>query len=53
MNAKHDEILTLNELAAYLKISKATLYKLAGENNLPGQRSASAGGFTRTPSTSG
>ena len=38
MNAKHDEILTIDELAAYLKISKSTLYKLAVEDKLPGQK---------------
>jgi excisionase family DNA binding protein len=38
MNAKHDEILTMDELAAYLKISKSTLYKLAVEDKLPGQK---------------
>ena len=38
MNAKHDEILTMDELAAYLKISKSTLYKLAVDGKLPGQK---------------
>lgn len=38
MNAKHDEILSMDELAAYLKISKSTLYKLAVEDKLPGQK---------------
>ncbi len=38
MNAKHDEILTMDELAAYLKISKSTLYKLAVEDKLPGHK---------------
>jgi excisionase family DNA binding protein len=38
MNAKHDGILTVDELAAYLKFSKSTLYKLAVEGKLPGQK---------------
>jgi excisionase family DNA binding protein len=38
MNAKHDAILTMDELAAYLKISKSTLYKLAVDGKLPGQK---------------
>ena len=38
MNAKHGEILTMDELAAYLKLSKSTLYKLAVEDKLPGQK---------------
>ena len=38
MNAKHDEILTMDELAAYLKLSKSTLYKLAVDEKLPGQK---------------
>lgn len=38
MAAKRDEIMTMDELAAYLKISKSTLYKLAVENKLPGTK---------------
>jgi excisionase family DNA binding protein len=30
--------MTMDELAEYLKISKSTLYKLAVENKLPGQK---------------
>jgi excisionase family DNA binding protein len=30
------EVLTIDELAAYLKIAKSTLYKLAQEGKLPG-----------------
>ncbi len=33
-----DEIMTIDELAVYLKISKSTLYKLAQEGGLPGQK---------------
>ena len=31
-----DTVLTIGDLAKYLKISKSTLYKLARENSLPG-----------------
>lgn len=34
----HDSVLTIDELAAYLKIAKSTLYKLAQEGKLPGQK---------------
>ena len=30
--------MTMDELAEYLKISKSTLYKLAQNNKLPGQK---------------
>jgi excisionase family DNA binding protein len=30
------DVLTIDELAAYLKIAKSTLYKLAQEGKLPG-----------------
>ena len=33
-----DEIMTMDELAEYLKISKSTLYKLATGNRLPGTK---------------
>ena len=32
------DILTIEELAKYLKISKSTLYKLAQEGRVPGQK---------------
>lgn len=38
MVAKRDEIMTMDDLAEYLKISKSTLYKLAVENKLPGTK---------------
>ena len=38
MVVKRDEIMTMDDLAGYLKISKSTLYKLAVENKLPGQK---------------
>jgi excisionase family DNA binding protein len=33
-----DNVLTISELATYLKISKSTLYKLAQDGRLPGQK---------------
>lgn len=33
-----DQVLTIDELSAYLKIAKSTLYKLAQEGRLPGQK---------------
>lgn len=38
MNRRSDSVLTIDELAAYLKIAKSTLYKLAQEGKLPGQK---------------
>ena len=38
MAAKRGEIMTMDDLAEYLKISKSTLYKLATEDKLPGQK---------------
>jgi len=36
--ASGKEVLTIDELAEYLKIAKSTLYKLAQEGRLPGQK---------------
>lgn len=33
-----DDVMTIDELAAYLKLSKSTLYKLAQEGKVPGQK---------------
>ena len=38
MAVKRDDIMTMDELADYLKISKSTLYKLATDNKLPGTK---------------
>ena len=38
MATKLDSVMTITELSAYLKISKSTLYKLAQEGKLPGQK---------------
>lgn len=32
------EVLTIEELAEYLKLSKSTIYKLVGEGKIPGQK---------------
>jgi len=33
-----NEIMSLSELAEYLKVSKSTLYKLVQQGDLPGQK---------------
>jgi len=38
MNDRQQNVLTIDELAGYLKIAKSTLYKLAQEGRLPGQK---------------
>jgi excisionase family DNA binding protein len=38
MAEPNDVVLTIDELSAYLKIPKSTLYKLAQECKLPGQK---------------
>lgn len=38
MNRRSDSVLTIDELSAYLKIAKSTLYKLAQEGKVPGQK---------------
>jgi len=38
MQTGADEVLTIEDLAAYLKLSKSTLYKLAQEGKVPGQK---------------
>ena len=35
---KNQEIMTIEELSEYLKVAKSTLYKLAQEGRLPGQK---------------
>lgn len=37
-NDQPSPIMTLEELAAYLKIPKSTVYKLAQEGRIPGQK---------------
>jgi len=38
MTSKPHAVLTIDELAEYLKIAKSTLYKLAQEGRIPGQK---------------
>lgn len=38
MSKTIDSVLTIDELSAYLKIAKSTLYKLAQEGKLPAQK---------------
>lgn len=38
MVSQHDDIMTINTLAEYLKISTSTLYKLVQDGKLPGQK---------------
>jgi len=38
MNTIDNSILTIDELAAYLKVAKSTLYKLCQERKVPGQK---------------
>ncbi len=38
MEEKPGEVLTIEELAAYLKISKSTLYKIVREGKIPSQK---------------
>ena len=38
MTEMQDNILTIEELAVYLKISKSSLYKLAQKGEVPGQK---------------
>ena len=33
-----DAVMTIRELSAYLKVSKSTLYKLAQQRKVPGQK---------------
>ncbi|MBI4881566.1 MAG: helix-turn-helix domain-containing protein [Planctomycetes bacterium] len=38
MDPSRGSVLTIDELADYLKVSKSTLYKLAREGRVPGQK---------------
>ncbi len=38
MNASNGEIMTIDDLAVYLKISRSTLYKLAREGKIPSNK---------------
>ena len=43
----NSEVMTLDELAVYLKIPKSTLYKLVQEGRLPGQKIGKQWRFAR------
>jgi len=38
MKTIDNSVLTIDELAAYLKVAKSTLYKLCQEGRVPGQK---------------
>jgi excisionase family DNA binding protein len=38
MQTKFDDVMTIDELAAYVKVSKSTLYKLVQNGKVPGQK---------------
>jgi excisionase family DNA binding protein len=46
-----DKIMTIEDLAEHLKISRSTLYKLLQDGKLPGQEVGSVGASTRMPLT--
>ncbi len=43
-----DRVLTVDELAAYLKVSQSTLYKLLAEGKVPGQKVGRHWRFSRS-----
>lgn len=47
MDEKPGDVLTIEELAAYLKIPKSTLYKLVREGKIPSQKVGRHGRFQR------
>lgn len=38
INGQQEQVLTLEELALYLKLPKSTVYKLVQEGRIPGQK---------------
>lgn len=46
-NAMNDQILTLKEVAAYLKLAEKTAYKLAAAGKLPGFKVGGSWRFKR------
>lgn len=38
MQTNTNEVMTIDELAAYVKVSKSTLYKLVQNGKVPGQK---------------
>ena len=47
LNPADNQVLTLEELARYLKIPKSTLYKLVQEGRIPGQKLGKQWRFAR------
>jgi excisionase family DNA binding protein len=47
MTENQDNVLTIEELAVYLKISKSSLYKLAQKGEVPGQKVGKHWRFSR------
>jgi len=47
MSKKAPDVLTLNEVAEYLRIPRSTAYKLAQEGRLPGQKAGRQWRFHR------
>ncbi len=47
-NLAGNQVLTLEELAVYLKIPKSTLYKLVQEGRVPGQKLGKQWRFGKT-----
>ncbi len=48
MNKAEDEIFTLDEVAAYLKAGKKTVYRLAQQGQIPGFKLGGTWRFRRT-----
>ena len=42
-----EQVMTIDELATYLKVAKSTLYKLAQEGKVPGQKVGKHWRFSR------
>ena len=53
MDARSGDVLTIEELATYLKISKSTLYKLVREGRIPSQKVGKHWRLGKTPLTNG
>lgn len=47
MQTREDEVLTVDELATYLKNTKSTLYKLVQKGKIPGQKGGKHWRFKR------
>lgn len=47
-NDTKDNVMTLDELAGYLKVPKSTLYKLLQEGRIPGQKIGKQWRFGKT-----